>query len=407
MQSMIFGMPYHRYKYLWRKCLEPEIIAEAWALARKGKARRSEVAYIEEHFDACIIKMREMLFNTRPDGDPNKAFYPVKHKPKFRYEFGKVRETYCPTMWEQWMHHIVILVIKPIMLKFFYKYSCGSVPKKGSIYGKRYIERIIRKKRFKYYAKLDIRHFFQHVGIEYVINELKIIIQDEWYFYLIRRVFEYFPNRLPLGFYPSQWFCNFVLCRMDWKIKHKLPIAYCRYVDDMFIAYNNKKVLHVVIRSIMRYIGSSLHLKIKENWQVIKNYYRTVYRIDRSHKIHKIKIGRPLDFMGFVFYRTKTIIRKSTFYRACRFSRHLGKQKVWCIRQALSMISRLGPFKNTNTKYAIKKYILPYISVKKLKDIIRKYQWRYRHDNRMDKREIFERANNVCKDRTFDLAAAS
>ena len=391
-------MPRHCYKYLWRKCLEPEIIAEAWLNARKGKARRSEVDYIERNFEACVSRMREMIFNTRPDGDPDKAFYPVKHRPKHRFEFGKIRKTYCPTMWEQWVHHIVVLVLKPILLKTSYNYSCGSVPNKGSSYGKREIERAIRKRGFKYYAKLDVRHFFHHVGIGFVIKELKLLIDDEWLFFLIRRIFFYFPNSLPLGFYPSQWFCNYILCRVDWLIKKRRPICYVRYVDDFVICHNNKKWLHTLIRYIKQYIGRKLRLKLKENWQVVRFDY---------HSINRGIIGRPLDFMGFVFYRNRTIIRRSTYYRTCRFAKKLATYQTIALRQAQSMISRMGPFKTTDTIEAWRLYIQPYISITSLKSIIRKYQRRYINENRLERGVVYRRTEAVCQNERLRLPSTA
>ena len=374
-------LPRYCYKYLWKKGQDPQIIAEAWCTARKGKARRREVDYIEANFDKCVKRIIIQLQNTRPGGDSRKAFYPVQHRPKYRYEFGKLRETYCPTMWEQWIHHIVILVLKPIMIKVFYRYSCGSVPGKGAHYGKREIERAARKG-FKYYAKLDIRHFFKHVGIEFVIRELKEFIQDDWLFFLIRRIFEYFPKSLPLGFYPSQWFCNYILCRLDWYIHNKRPKCYVRYVDDFIITADNKKWLHNLVRKIQMYLGRKLHLKIKENWQIIRFWYGTK--------------GRPIDFMGFVFFRHKTIIRRSTFYRTCRFAKSLSKIPVISLSQALSMMSRLGPFKHTDTKFAYRMRIQPYISISTLRAIIRKRQRRYLNENRLDRGEVFRRTIEIC-----------
>lgn len=388
-KNVIQIQPFHCYKYLWKKCQNPEIIAEAWCNARKGKARRQEVDFIEANFEYCVKCMIEQLQNTRPDGDSKKAFAPVKHRPKYRLEFGKVRETYCPTMWEQWVHHIIILVLRPILEKLFYRYSCGSVPKKGAHYGKREIERVLRKRKgFKYYAKLDIRHFFKHVGIEYVIHELKEFIDDEWFFFLIRMVFKYFPNSLPLGFYPSQWFCNYILCRMDWMIKKKRPRVYIRYVDDMIIGSNNKRWLHSLTIKIKKYLGRKLHLKIKENWQII--------RFDYIFKNKNKRIGRPIDFMGFVFFKNRTIIRRGNFYKTCRFAKHLSNINVISLSQAQSMISRLGIFKHTDTRLVFREKIQPYISISNLKGIIRNHQRRYQNENRLDRGEIFRRTIEVC-----------
>ena len=203
-----------KYKYLWAKCQDRDVIIAAWKKLRKGKTKRREVQIIEADFDHYVDLMTETLKETRPGGDPEKQFTPTIKTGRVIYEHGKERRIYCPSIWEQWVHHIVVQVLSPIITKYSYRYSCGSMPKRGSIYGKRYMERLTRKG-FRYFAKLDIRHFFNNVRLDVVIKELKKLIEDDWLIYLIRRIFLQFPKGLPLGFYISQWLANFVLRRLD------------------------------------------------------------------------------------------------------------------------------------------------------------------------------------------------
>lgn len=204
----------HTYKYLHRKCCERGVIVAAWKKLRKGKTTRREVIKIEADFDYYVDKMQTMIRNTRPRGDPDLQFWPEKHKARTVFEHGKEREIFCPTIWEQWVHHIVIQVLSPIVTRYAYKDSCGSMPKRGGVYGKRRMERLIAKG-FRYFAKLDIRHFFKSVRQDIVVGMLEELICDEWFIYLIRRIFWQFPRSLPLGFYPSQWLANFVLCPVE------------------------------------------------------------------------------------------------------------------------------------------------------------------------------------------------
>ena len=139
----------HQYKYLWNACTKRETVVSAWLKLRKGKTRRKEVLKIEADFDYYVNLMIETLSNTRPGGDLKKAFKPKILKPKHIVEHGKRRVIYCPSIWEQWVHHIVIIVLGPIVQKFAYKFSCGSMPKRGGVYGKRELERVIKKKGLK------------------------------------------------------------------------------------------------------------------------------------------------------------------------------------------------------------------------------------------------------------------
>ena len=140
----------HQYKYLWQACTKRETIIKAWKKLRKGKTRRREVIRIEKDFEYYVGLMEETLLNTRPEGDPEKEFKPEKLKPRLIVEHGKVRQIFAPKIWEQWIHHIIIQVLSPIVMKYAYKFSCGSMPKRGGVYGKKEIARVIKKKGFKY-----------------------------------------------------------------------------------------------------------------------------------------------------------------------------------------------------------------------------------------------------------------
>ena len=255
------------YKYLHRRCCDREVIIAAWKKLRKGKSTRREVIKIEADFDYYVDKMQRMIQETRPGGDPGLQFWPEKHKARVVFEHGKEREIFCPTIWEQWVHHIVIQVLAPIVTRYAYKYSCGSMPKRGGIYGKRQMERLISRG-FKYFAKLDIRHFFKSVRQDIVIEMLEELICDEWFIYLVRRIFWQFPKSLPLGFYPSQWLANFVLWKLDRQIV-STGVDHIRYVDDLVLVSNNKRTLHRVVGIIRQELGK-IRLRLKGNFQICR-----------------------------------------------------------------------------------------------------------------------------------------
>ena len=361
------------YKYLHRRCCDREVIIAAWKKLRKGKSTRREVIKIEADFDYYVDKMQRMIQETRPGGDPGLQFWPEKHKARVVFEHGKEREIFCPTIWEQWVHHIVIQVLAPIVTRYAYKYSCGSMPKRGGIYGKRQMERLISRG-FKYFAKLDIRHFFKSVRQDIVIEMLEELICDEWFIYLVRRIFWQFPKSLPLGFYPSQWLANFVLWKLDRRIV-STGVDHIRYVDDLVLVSNNKRTLHRVVGIIRQELGK-IRLRLKGNYQICRFIFRK--------KTGEL-IGRAIDFMGFVFTRKNTILRKTIMIRATRFAERLSHAAVISPRQALSMVSRAGWFKHTDTRYVWEKYIKGKINIKALKNIISKYQRRLNDENSMVK----------------------
>ena len=98
-------------------------------------------------------------------------------------------------------------------------------------------------------------------------------------------------------------------------------------------------------------------------------------------------IGRAIDFMGFVFRRNRTVLRKKIMIRATRFAGRLKRTRKIATRQALSMMSRIGWFKHTSTSLVWKTYIEPCVNIKVLKGIISKAQKEAAHENTMDHRD--------------------
>lgn len=375
------------YKYLYRKCLDKDVIRAAWHKLRKGKTKRRDVKYIDANLEDCINRVRDMIWNTRPCDvpEPKKAFNPPKHESKEIIEHGKKRKIYCPNIWEQWVHHIVIQVLAPIVTKRAYKFSCGSMPKRGSHFGKREMERVVKRK-FRNFLKCDIRHFFDSVRLSVAVKMLEKEIEDEWFIYLIKVIFKHFKKGLPLGYYPSQWISNYILCELDDAIMKEEPNGYVRYMDDMVVADNNKKKLRKILIIVKKELGK-LRLRLKRNYQISKFLY-----VKKTGKV----IGRCVDFMGFVFKPYATVLRKKIMIRACRCASKISKKEKISLKQAQSMLSRCGYFKHTDTYGTWLSHIKTKINVKQLKMVV---SWnmkrRNRHEKRMEIRKMQQRARAV------------
>ena len=91
--------------------------------------------------------------------------------------------------------------------------------------------------------------------------------------------------------------------------------------------------------------------------------------------------GRPIDFMGFKFYRDKTTIRKSIFLRACRLARRLNKKMKISWHDACQLLSYLGWFYPTDTFGAYQRHIKPFVSVQKCKRIMSNHDRRKNGNN--------------------------
>ena len=374
------------YRYLYQKMLDEKNIRKAYKHLRKGKTKRDEIKYIDGHLDEEVVKMREMIKNTRPGEveDPGLAYQPCRRTPKYIREHKKARKIYMPEIHEQWLHHIIVLVLGPIVMSTIYPYSCGSIPKRGAHYGKKQMEKWIREnKGIRYFAKIDIRHFYDNIRLDILMRELSIQIKDDWFLYIIRTCLQGFEKGIPLGFYISQWLANYFLAPLDMLILKQLGMKkYMRYMDDMVIFSENKKTLHRAVADIRQMLGRRFRLRLKHNYQVCKFDFV---------KKNGNRIGRPVDFMGFVFFRDRTVIRKNIMLAAVRLASKMDKQKTarrgYYGRHIRAMLSYMGWFMHCSAYACYTQYIKPHVDIGRLKKIISKIDRREDHDT-MERRTL-------------------
>lgn len=368
--------------------LDENIIRKAYKKLRKGKAKRKGIIAIDANLDIEVAAMQKMIENTKPPDvpveNPELAYKPCKRTPKIIFEHGKKRKIFMPEIHEQWLHHIIVLILEPIITATSYRYSCGSFPKRGVHYGKKYIMKILRSgKGIRNFGKIDIRHFYDNIRINILMKELAIRIKDNWFLYIIRLCLKGFKKGIPLGFYISQWLANYILEPLDKFITEKLGLdKFVRYMDDMIFYDNAKKNLQRAIAEIRIFIGHRYRLKLKDNYQVCRFFYESKKR----------EIGRPLDFMGFQFYRNKVILRKNIMIAATRMAKRLAKAKAvgrgYYAKHVKSMLSYVGWFDCTNTYDCYTKYVKPLVNIGKLKKIVSKLDRRKNRNETVEKRTL-------------------
>ncbi len=359
------------YKNLINIALSDETMDEALESASQKKKERSEVQRVIKNRDWLKVKLRELILGCK--------LKPIIHKARIINDGFKqklriiIQPFFTVTNPEQWIQHIVIKTLQPIFMKGMYKFSCGSIPGRGVHYGKKYLEKFIKNnpKEIKYVLKFDIHHFYESINTDLLKERFAKIIKDDVMLKLIYFVIDsnvgtmpdgtIIKRGLPIGFYTSQWFANWFLQPFDHYVKEVLKVAfYMRYMDDIVIFGRNKRELHKNFKEIEKYLAE-IGLTIKGNWQVFLFDYT-----DKDGKRH----GRPIDFMGFKFYRDKTTIRKSIFLRSIRTALRLHKKLKITWFDACQMISYMGWYSPTDTYNAYKNHIEPFISIDLCKKIM-------------------------------------
>lgn len=364
------------YKHLFEQVVAEDNIRQAIEEAAKRKRERRDVKRVLNNMDYHVGRVQKMLINEEYSAHIDRVcvinegtHLKVRRirKPHFKYD--------------QIIHHAVIQVLEPILMKPMYEMSCGSIPGRGSHYGRKRIEKWIHSdvKNTKYVFKMDIKHFYESVDKNILKSMLQRKIKDWKMLKLLFEIIDGCERGLPLGNYTSQWFANFMLTQLDHYIKEELKAKYyVRYMDDIVIFGPNKKELHRIHREIENYLKERFHLRVKENWQV----YRFEYVSRKDGKLH----GRDLDFMGFRFKRNRTILRRSIHYRITRKARRVTKNVT--IQGACGMVSYMGYIKNTDSYTVYRDYIRPVVNIGKLKRFIsvRKRKEAIRNANYMESR---------------------
>lgn len=303
-------------------------------------------------------------------------FYNMQHTPK-KINDGtskKVRNIIVPTMEEQVIHHMVVNTLMPMFTKGMYEHTYGSVPERGTHKAKKQIEKWIKidNRGMKYCLKMDIRKYFDSIPHDIIKRKLSTKIRDKEFLNIVLTIIDATEVGLPLGFYTSQWFANWYLQDLDHYIKETLGAKhYIRFVDDMVIFDSNKRKLHYAVRNIKAYLKNELGLDLKDNWQI----FLFDYVKDGKHK------GRALDFLGFKFYRDRTILRKSIMLKATRKAKKIKKKERRTIYDARQMLAYLGYIDCTNTYNMYLKYIKPNVNFRYLKRYTSMYQKRINRRN--------------------------
>lgn len=399
-------------------------IERAMLNASKRKRSRKDVqrrlAKMEETIATLQVVIEERSYNPRH----HEAIVINENGPHKERQI--IKPDYFP---EQIMHHVAVQALHPCIMHGMGAFVLGSIPGRGAHYGKRYVEKWLRhdEKNTRIIGKLDIRHFFQSVDHELLKAWIHKKIRPGKIRDLCDLIIEGVEEGLPLGFYTSQWFSNFLLQPLDHFIMEELHVSHmARYMDDIVIFGSNKKTIHAAMEAIDFYLWNNFRLEMKKNWQVFRMEYVTTEYAIECEKLgdlyalhdalpvkHQLKMykgrrkiflkanarneavmdeylekygakaetvrmthGRALDFMGFEFHRDRTVLRKSIMISATRKAARIGAAHRINWVEAAGMLSYMGWIDHTNTYAMYLEWVKPYVNIKRLKKIISNHQRR-------------------------------
>lgn len=295
---------------LYEKIIHKENLLIAHHNARKGKQHYKEVKEVNSNEEYYVSSLHELL----KAGLFKNSEYQIFE----RVSSGKNRVIYkLPYYPDRIVQHAILQVLEPIWKSVFIRDTFQSIKGRGVHDAKRRIEKVIRSERPVYCLKIDIKKFYPSVNNDILKDIVRKKIKCSETLDLLDEIIDS-TDGLPIGNYISQYFGNLYLAYFDHWVKENHAKKYFRYADDVVIFHNNKSYLYFVINEIKRYINLELKLTLKENYQI--------FPIS----------ARPVDFIGYRFFYTHTLVRKSIKKSFVRVALKYNKQKSIRLRRSLA-----------------------------------------------------------------------
>ena len=271
--------------------------------ARKHKAHSYGVQQHDKNRDANILRLREMLLSQTYKTSEYDVF--KIYEPKERLIF---RLPYFP---DRITHHAIMNILEPIWVSVFTSDTYSCIKNRGIHAAAKRLKRELKldPEGTKYCLKIDVRKFYPSIDHDILKQVVRRKIKDKRLLWLLDEIIDS-ADGVPIGNYLSQYFANLYLAYFDHWIKEEKGIKYYyRYADDIVILGSDKEKLQSLLHEMRAYLRDRLKLKIKRNYQV--------FPVD----------SRGIDFLGYRFFHTHTLLRKSIKRKFCRRVAKLRKKK--------------------------------------------------------------------------------
>jgi len=310
------------------------------------------VLWVEQDLDASVVKLREIIVR---GFDPS----PARKKRRWDKSAGKWRDIYEPRLWpDQYVHHALVQVLQPVMMRGMDPYCCGSIRGRGIHYGMTAIKKWMRDdpKGTKWCAQLDIHHFYDSLKPEMVMSRMRQLVKDRRVLNLCERVMK---DGVMIGAYTSQWFANTFLQPLDHMIRESgVEVThYLRYMDNFTLFASNKRKLDKAIKMIDEWLRAH-GLALKGDWQK----FPTKTRLPSA--------------LGYRYGRGYTLLRKRNLFRLKRqinsMRRKMRRGNPIPVSLAFGLLSRLGQLRHCSSTHLYQRLGLPGVQ-KQLKQIVRDY----------------------------------
>ncbi len=293
-----------KYTNLFDQICSMDNLICAFEKAKKGKTKRRYIKRFKKNLNQNLIKLRNELLDQTYKPCPLKSF--ILRDPKTR----KISKS---AFRDRVVHHAICNFIEPLFDKTFIYDCCANRIGKGTHKALERFDLFSRKvsrnnTKACYVLKADIRHYFEEVNHDVLMNIISKKVSDERVIWLISKILEngFKDKGMPLGNLTSQFFANVYLNELDQFVKHKLRAKYyIRYVDDFVFLHESKEQLEVWKKEINEFLQQNLKIELHKN------------------KSQVIKLSKGIKFLGFRVFSSHRLLRKSNMNKFEREFNHL------------------------------------------------------------------------------------
>ncbi|MFH1649994.1 MAG: reverse transcriptase domain-containing protein [Candidatus Woesearchaeota archaeon] len=330
---------------LYAQICSAENLELAFLRARRRKTRKPYVVEFEQCLEDNFAVLRRELLAETYSPSPLKTF--ILRDPKTR----RISKS---EFRDRIVHHAICNVIEPIFDSRFIHDSYANRKGKGTLKAIKRFDQFKHKasrnfSRTCYVLKADIKHYFDSVDHEILLETLSAKIICPRTLCLIRRILENHRvsrrgKGMPLGNLTSQFFANVYLNELDQFVKHELKAKhYIRYVDDFVILHHDKEVLHEYLNSINKFLKVRLALELHPDKCSIK------------------LLERGIGFLGFRIFEHHKLVRKKNLNRFRRrfeeYKHEYTKALIERERVILSIEGWMAYVKHANT-YRYRRHVI-------------------------------------------------
>jgi RNA-directed DNA polymerase len=325
---------------LYDKIISIENLKLADERARKGKRNSYGVRLHDRKREENIYQLHELL--------KSRSFTTSEYH-VFKINEPKEREIYrLPYYPDRIVHHAIMNILEPIWVSIFTADTYSCIKGRGINGAMNKVKNVIKEDpdNTRYCLKIDVRKYYPSIDHKILQDIVARKIKCKDTLGIISSIIVS-AEGVPIGNYLSQYFANLYLAYLDHYVKEVMCVRYYyRYADDMIFFGATKKELHQVLADVRKYLHEELKLLIKSNYQIFPI---------SDH--HRAKNGRGLDFVGFVFYRRETRIRKSIKMNFVRKAAKVNRKSISTKDYTMRLAPWIGWAKYSNSKKLIYKII--------------------------------------------------